>query len=174
MLETFHVPPQFGRVCYLTEGQTRWSVTVECADTCRAFRFDTPCQSKLKIGDWVTVFGLVRMDPSLRKDGSPMEKNLLYIHKPYDGSNRLDWLFFDLRIRGWRREPSPDIAEVLKEVSVATNIILQSWDEVSTDRIHKAIRAWEKASELMRPVLKQRVIEEQEMHLPIKALDLEV
>lgn len=174
MLGTFDVPPQEGRVCFCVEGPSRWSVTVECPVPRLAFQFDVPVGSRIAAGDHVRISGKVRMNPGLRKDGSPVEKNLGYYHEPHDGSPRVCWAFFFLRGTSWERVAPPDVSETLREVLQSTQALLDGWDGVSSEMLQRTVRAWERASNFMRPVLRIRRIEEQDRNAPVKALDLEI
>jgi hypothetical protein len=37
------------------------------------------------------------MVPGVKRNGKPRESNLVYIHKPKDGSNRSEWTFHQIR-----------------------------------------------------------------------------
>jgi len=173
MLETFSVAPREGRVRFLTEGQTRWVVTVECAMLNQAYNFEIEPGSKLKIGDFVRISGLVRINPTLKQNGEPAEANLQYWHEPYDGSEKKNWVRFELLAPKWERIPPPDVADTLRDVLEATKALLENWDGVSPDRLQQTIEAWDQAANFMRPILEQRIVEEFERTAPVKALELD-
>lgn len=95
-LKTFDVPWTEGRTRFVNYEGNKVRVTVECFHRKVAFSFLYDKGPVLSSGRWIRFCGNVRMDTSIKSDGTLADKNLFYIHDPADGSNRLEWLYFPL------------------------------------------------------------------------------
>lgn len=119
MLGTQTFDSVVGRVALVTDKPDGQSVTVETFDekTLKkygkrvVFTFHT--KRPTCTGQWLLLSGTSRTDEGKRKDGSPREKNRSYYSKPFDGSPRKDWRFFELKVQRMKRLSTKDVEEYL-------------------------------------------------------------
>lgn len=175
-LVTFDVPFIEGRVCYLTRRPSSRYVTVECPEQKWAFRFDQPGRSDVRVGDWVRFRGKVRLDPGLRADGEPVcKKEVTYYHDPHDGSNRKDWLFFDMTTPESKVVAPPDVARTLRETLTLVRRHLDSWDaNLDPESFYHTIAALTESTQMMQEHYRDLFEAEKDLKAPVSAIDLDL
>jgi hypothetical protein len=114
-LTTFEVPWVDGRVRFSTPEGSKTNVTVECFHRRIAFFFNHDGGPNLRPGRYVRIRGIVRLDTSIKSDGTLADKNLGYLHDPLDGSPRSHWLFIPLLHVESRPMGPAEVTESLQE-----------------------------------------------------------
>jgi len=162
-LKTFEVPWLEGRVRFANPWGSLTRVTVECPHRKLAFQLDHQGPPSLSNGRWVRVRGKVRHDPSVRKDGTLAEQNLGYIHVPYDGTPRGEWLFFKLVSPEVKILGPKEATDAMREAVTLMRRHLDSWSHnCRAETLDQTLEAMEAAVRIVR-VLKDDVsIPEQE------------
>lgn len=143
MLTTFEVGPHVGRVCYCTEVQSKRSVTVECPEEKLAVRFET--DDGLKIGSWVRIRGLTRVDASVKADGTPAERGEYY-HAPHDGTSKSEWTFKQLTSAESVLVAPPEFATAMRGAMLCLRRHLDSWEK------NLDLSKWEETSSVLKSV----------------------
>jgi hypothetical protein len=164
-LQTFHVGPRTGQVQKLTQNVHTWSVTVECEDIRSAFHFSIPAESRIRNHDYIQFRGITRLNPGFKRNGKPIEANLIYYHQP-------DWLYFELQVQGWERVASPETTRALKCVVSDANALLNGWDNTPTEDLDLIVQRLDAAAQLLRTNINTRRAAETEDKAPIRYLDL--
>ena len=139
-LSTFETKWLQGRIRTVTPAVGGWyTVTVECPYEMWAFTFKYEGRLRLWEGTWIRFRGKVRMDPGLRKTGpnkgEPYEQNLVYRHDPFDGSNRKNWIFFEILWPDLKTIPSPEIADLLREADILIRRRSESWQHNLSEKM---------------------------------------
>lgn len=149
-LKTIDVPRMQGRVCYVTDEKGVPHATVECAVERQAYR--VPWTSgRVDVGDWVSFEGQARVE--LVAGGG--HRMVPYYHDPYDGSDRSEWVYYDLRNpEGLRRIGPLEAVEALRAARDALNLHLKAWySNNSPERVRATLEALGAADDAMRKVL---------------------
>lgn len=170
MLKSFWIPYLDGKVCYLDD--TGKIPTIECYSRRIAFRFDASRLFPIKIGEWIRFRGQVRAATKLNKHGL-VDGVRTYYHEPGDGLPKSDWLFFELLDVEYKRIGPLDVIDALRECSNMCRRFLDSW-EANDDvkQLRNLIHSLLYAADVVRPVLKQKVIDEEERKAVVKTIDL--
>lgn len=150
-LKTYDVPWLEGRVRFMSQRGSLSRVTVECFHRRLAFFFDHRGPPNLACGRWIRFRGTVRHDPSIRSDGTLAEKNLAYLHDPYDGSPKPGWLFFNLTGQDVKVLGPKEATDAIHEAMTLMRRHLDSWPHnCRSETLDQTIDAMEAAVRIMR------------------------
>jgi hypothetical protein len=169
-LETFEIPYLDGKVCYLDD--TGKIPTVECYSRNVAFRFPAPKLFPIKIGEWVRFRGTVNTGIKVLKDGK-IKGVSPYIHSPGDGSPKEHWLFFFLNVIDVKRIGPLDVIDALRDCSNICRRFIDSWEaNDNVEQLRVLVKSLRHAHNIVEPVLRQKVIDDEEKQAPVKAIDM--
>lgn len=169
-LTSFEIPYLDGKVCYLDD--TGKIPTVECYTRNIAFRFPAARLFPIKIGEWIRFRGIVTTGTKVLKNGK-IKGFEPYYHEPGDGSPKENWLFFPLYDAEFRRIGPLDVIDALRECSNTCRRFIDSWEANDTvEQLQELRNSLVQALEAVQPVLRQKVIDEENKQAPIRVVDL--
>lgn len=174
-LHTFDVAFHEGKVCYVTDRAGGHDVTIECYDRSVAFLIHYTGRRMAKVGDWVRFRGKVRIDPGMNRDGTLRERNLAYYHEPGDGSDRTQWIFFELLEADASLLGPPDAMDSLRGASVHIRRHVESWHaNNNVEALRETLRSIDAARDILQAELRARAIEKEELDAPVAAVSIEI
>lgn len=158
-MKTIMVPPRQGRVCYVTEEKGVPHATVECSVEREAYRIPWTAGPVL-VGDWVSFEGEARVEIVGRAGDVERYKRIPYYHDPYDGSDRSEWTYFDVRNPQKMRRLGPlEVREAVLEAQQVVQRLSTHWySNDSRESLLDAIRKLEAAQAAIRKNLEDRGI----------------
>lgn len=163
----YKVPYLEGKVCYL-DGMGK-SPTVECYVRNIAFKLSSPEISNLRIGDWVRFRGTVYVNTAMHK--GQMKGVRSYLHEPADGSCKEHWLFFFLEDVQHKRIGPLDVIMELTGCMNMCRRFIESWEaNDNVDALRVLLSVLDTTADTIRPLLKQKVIDEEEKRARVKTV----
>lgn len=177
-LGKFDVPFHEGRIAILNPERNNYSITVECFSLRRSFQFyHEPFEGDpiltLQVGDCIRFSGVVKLKiGNKKKDDSSLTTNMEYIHTPYNGSNKKDWVFFQLTNVKWKRILPLTELWIFRKAQELTTKSVDDWYSMSTDEVRILKESLESAADLAQELHKKRRIQEYEMSAPVISTDL--
>lgn len=172
---SFKVSKNKAIVAYVTRHESFHNLTIECQDLRCAFLIQIQGEPKVKVSDWVTFEGVVRMDPGLKANGDPRESNLKYIHDPIDGSDRSSWLFFDMINPEVKVCPDPKLYRCIEECIRRLGSHISDWENNrSRAEISRTISALETTMGELSHVYETKLHIERGDEVKAVVLDIEI
>ena len=165
----YDVPYLEGRVCYVDV--MGGSPTVECYSRNLAFKFDIPKVQNVRTGDWLRFRGIAYVNTAIHK--GQMKGIRPYLHQPVDGSPKEEWMFFFLTDVECKKIGPLDAIEVLRSCMNTCRRFVDNWeanDDINS--LRALVASFSMGLDTIQPILKQKVIDEEEKRAPVKVIDL--
>lgn len=179
-------------------------ITVECPKHKIAFSFKpSGTDGFLRAGNWVNIRGCtqlripadMKIDTRIRNSASweyklclishlpklkryeskdKLGNNIIYLHEPFDGSNRSEWSFFLLKEFEYNLSGPPEFITLLQSCMILTRRHIDKYAKYRTaSAVSKTIKATKLQLQILEHEKKILGIEEKERRARVKVIDLD-